>query len=634
MRLLRPAVAVIMLAGSLGLTAHASAADTAAAPARAHLRIDQAGYLPYQHKFGVLMAGRSLATAHVVVLDAHGKRVANATLRKRPAWSKTYRYVYGVDFSSLHKAGSYRLAVVGTSARSLPFAVTSRAALWSKVLRYGVRFDQVQRDGHFVVKGGLHRKPAHLHDTAASVYAWPNFEPDSDVITDADLTKIGGPVDVSDGWSDAGDYLKFTHSSAYADVLLYAAIRDLGKRASAALRAEALHGEHWLAKMWNAKTRTLYLQVGIGSGNDAGTFRGDHDGWRLPQADDSARGAANRYVAHRPVFLAAAPGKPISPNLVGRTAAAFALAAQVDATRAPKRAKQELAEATSLYAMADTASPPKPLVTALPNAFYPESSWHDDMELGAVEIARAARALHRPAARYVTAAAHWAKAYLATDSGSDTFNLYDVAALAHRDLLDTMGRAHLAVTRAQLVGDLRAQLAGAAAHSAKDPFAAGVDDTQFDVDSHTLGLVATAGWYRAVSGRTTYDALAEKLRGWVFGANAWGTSFMVGIGTVYPHCMQHQIANLSGGRNATAPLDLGAVVNGPNGADLFSDGIGGFQDGMVRCPGPGNLPAVTSGRFDGSGSVYLDDVRSWQTDEPALDMTGAAIIAAASQLSS
>ena len=38
------------------------------------------------------------------------------------------------------------------------------------------------------------------------------------------------------------------------------------------------------------------------------------------------------------------------------------------------------------------------------------------------------------------------------------------------------------------------------------------------------------------------------------------------------------------------------------------------------------------GRYDGSGSVYLDDVRSWQTDEPALDMTGAAIIAAAAQL--
>jgi hypothetical protein len=37
-------------------------------------------------------------------------------------------------------------------------------------------------------------------------------------------------------------------------------------------------------------------------------------------------------------------------------------------------------------------------------------------------------------------------------------------------------------------------------------------------------------------------------------------------------------------------------------------------------------------RFDGHGGRYLDDVRSWQTDEPALDMTGAAIIAAAAEL--
>ncbi len=37
-------------------------------------------------------------------------------------------------------------------------------------------------------------------------------------------------------------------------------------------------------------------------------------------------------------------------------------------------------------------------------------------------------------------------------------------------------------------------------------------------------------------------------------------------------------------------------------------------------------------RFDGHGGRYVDDVRAWQTDEPALDMTGAAIIAAAAEL--
>ena len=88
-------------------------------------------------------------------------------------------------------------------------------------------------------------------------------------------------------------------------------------------------------KMWDAKHRTLLIQVGIGSGNRAGTFRGDHDLWRLPQADDRDTRHADRFVSHRPVFRAAPPGHPISPNLVGRVSAAFALAAQQDAGSHP-----------------------------------------------------------------------------------------------------------------------------------------------------------------------------------------------------------------------------------------------------------------------------------------------------------
>jgi endoglucanase len=50
---------------------------------------------------------------------------------------------------------------------------------------------------------------------------------------------------------------------------------------------------------------------------------------------------------------------------------------------------------------------------------------------------------------------------------------------------------------------------------------------------------------------------------------------------------------------------------------------------MVRCAA---TRAARYPVFDGRRSRYVDDVRSWQTDEPALDMTGAAIIAAAVQL--
>jgi endoglucanase len=492
----------------------------------------------------------------------------------------------------------------------------------------------VQRDGRHVIPGALNRRPAHLNDRAAAVYAWPHFEPDSDVITDARLTPLGSSVDVEGGWADAGDYLKLTHSTAYNDVVLFASQRNLGRRAPASLAAEARFGYTWLSKMWHAHSRTLYLQVGIGSGNEQGTFVGDHDLWRLPQDDDQDAAPDHGYVTHRPVFQAAPPGHRISPNLVGRVSAAFALAAQVDAAHHRRsRALHEYAQATSLYAMADTATPPTPLTTALPNAFYPESTWHDDMELGAAEIALAAQGLNQNARRYLRDATRWAKAYLAEDTG-DTFNLYDTSALAHVDLARALSRAKhvtgLALRRTALVTDLRRQIRTGVEHAAADPFRAGVDYDDFDVDSHTLGLVATAGWYRDLTGDRRFDEFAAEQRDWVFGANPWGVSFMVGEGSTFPNCMQHQIANLSGTTNGHRPLDVGAVVNGPNGTDVFdAEGLGDYQDAMVPCPASGR---DTYAAFNGRGSRYVDDVRAWQTDEPALDMTAAAIAAAGANL--
>jgi endoglucanase len=90
--------------------------------------------------------------------------------------------------------------------------------------------------------------------------------------------------------------------------------------------------------------------------------------------------------------------------------------------------------------------------------------------------------------------------------------------------------------------------------------------------------------------------------------------------------MQHQIGNLRGSTNGRPPLDAGAVVNGPNGKDVFdSGGLGSYEGGMVKYP----LSRHDSfAEFNGHGSRCVDDVRWWETDEPALDMTAEAIAAA------
>jgi len=623
-----------LLAGGALLATIGVAPLPAQAAVAGFVRVDQAGFAPGETKHAYLMSTAAVRGAHFTVLDGAGRTVLSGPVgaTSAGAWNKAYPAVYPIDVSRLTRPGTYRIRVDGPATVSPSFRVQSAAELYGKLVRDGVTFFQTQRDGRSVIRGALGRRPAHLDDAAATVYRTPDFVTD-DIIADADLTRIGGPVDVAGGWYDAGDYLKFTHTTAYGAITLLAASRALGHSAPSTLDAEARHGVDWLNRMWDQRTKTLYLQVGIGSGNQAGTFTGDHDLWRLPEKDDADTDPANRYAtAHRPVFEAAAPGRPISPNLAGRVSAAFALAAQTDARHDPRRARAEYRAATSLYARAATASPPNPLVTALPNAFYPERTWRDDMELGATEIALAAQRLGiHGSGGYLQQAATFAAGYLAKDT-SDTFNLYDTSALAHADLITALRQAGnprgLAVDRTRLVADLKRQVQTGAARAKADIFHAGGVYTNFDVDSHTFGLIATEAMYEASSGDTSFAGFATEQRDWLLGANAWGTSFMIGEGSTFPACPQHQVANLRGSTNGTRPVLVGAVVNGPNDPSLLADGLGDYQDGMVVCPAGGTDAYA---KFSGHGSRFADDVRSWQTDEPALDMTGSAVIGAALQ---
>ncbi|RCH66735.1 hydrolase [Streptomyces sp. SDr-06] len=604
---------------SLALTLSAAGAVWYALPSHGHpgpvtIRVDQGGYASSEHKTAFAMGSDDeLAGARFDVVDAAGKAVLSGSPGPRTgAWNAAYESVRTLDLSALTKAGSYRLRLTGTAdATSPPFVVAPANQLMTDLAADNVRFFQAQRDGADIIPGALGRKPSHLADRSASVYAAPHYNRDGTELT-APLQKVSGPVDVSGGWFDAGDYLKFTHTASYATAQLLLAQRT--SPAIPGLAAEARHGLSWLDKMWDGRTRTLYAQVGIGAGTK--DLHSDHDVWRLPEADDALKvhdGDADHLVKFRPVFMANHPGAPLSPNLAGRVAATFALAAQTEASRDPAGARQWLEKAAAVYGQADTQGAPA-LVTTFPHAFYSEDSWQDDMEFGAVELALAAKALgDNRAALWHTQASDWARAYLASGN-LGTLGVSDVSALAHADLL-RLGPSEAAVA------DLRRQLADGERRAAKDPFQAGAVYTDFDAVPHTFGLVATAALYAQATGDHRYSAFATQQRGWALGANAWGTSFMIGTGEVFPHCPAHQVANLAGSLTGQGALLRGAVVNGPNGSKQLSDR--GTLESTRAC----DAGSATWKRFDGKGARYLDQVGAWQTVEPADDFTSTALLA-------
>jgi hypothetical protein len=75
------------------------------------------------------------------------------------------------------------------------------------------------------------------------------------------LTIAGGPIDVTGGWADAGDYLKFVQTASYVTSLMGMAVRDYfpnsGDTLSTEILAEFTFGIKWLMKMWNNSTNQL-----------------------------------------------------------------------------------------------------------------------------------------------------------------------------------------------------------------------------------------------------------------------------------------------------------------------------------------------------------------------------------------
>ncbi len=627
-----PAARAVVVAGR-GATARASAAKPAPAVV---IRVDQVGYPAAAAKLADIMTRSTRpGIAWQLIKSGSCAVVASGVARANlGAWSASYPAVWRVDFSRMRAAGTYRIALTAHPSVVSPwFRIGGPASLYRRALANALSFYQDERDGPRYVHTKLRTAPGHLNDADAMTFRAPPVNQNGNFKGSLKPYATGVRINATGGWWDAGDYLHFTETTSYTVAMLLQAVaafpQQTGRRGQVSFAHEAQFGVNFLAKMWNEQTKTLYLQVGTGEANSY--YFGDHDIWRLPQADDHYRGANPRYqyIRHPPVFLAGQPGAPISPNLAGRLTADFALCYRDYLATDPILARSCLRNARTIYSLADLHWKGH-LETALPFDFYPETSWRDDMMLGATELALAMQTAGRPHAAgvYLGDAARWARSWIGSKADrADTLNLYDVSALADYELYRAFELlpGHFAVTKADLLADLGGQIQRAMATSRDNPYGFGFNWNQWDTTTHGLGMSVMAHEYDALTGRPVYAAWGQRQLDDVLGANAWGVSLIVGDGTVFPDCMQHQVANLVGSRNGTPPILAGAVVEGPN-----SYAAVGRVAHMRACSAnaPGNVPYK---KFNGHDAVFRDNVQSYSTVEPAIDLTALSPLAFAWQ---
>ena len=533
-------------------------------------------------------------------------------------------YVYPVSFSSLDTPGTDTIWLAGSPpVVSPPFQINSPGPLWSQALANALSFYQNERDGPAYIPSALRTAPAHLNDETAMTYVTPAMNGNGSFR--GDLTSLDTTIDAAGGWWDAGDYLKFVETTSYVVALMGVGVRSFPDQMGADagdsdFLSEFQFGLQWLEQMWNDSTKTLYYQVGIGEGN-ARTVATMTSGASPRRTTASVGAILSTAISGTDRVRGGPAGSPISPNLAGRLAADFGLCAQVFAGTDPSLAHSCLTDGEDIYGLADT-DPSGRLLTAAPYDFYPETQWRDDMELGATELAAAVGPGPQQNA-YLTEAAQWAADYMAS-TDQDSLNLYDVGGLAHYELARLMtatGASGLAVTPALLATQLHSQIEAAIAVGRRFPFAFGYRWSSSDTVSHGAGLSVMASEYDSLTGTSTFAAEAQ---GWVdniLGANPWGVSFIIGDGSTFPRCPQHQVANLMGSTDGSPPLLAGAAVEGPTNAASR-----GLVTGMVTCPPSGG---DVYRQFNGQGAVYRDNVQSYTTDEPAIDLTAASPLALA-----
>jgi len=616
---------------TVGTVVPAVAPASAAALAPPQVRVNQVGYPASGPKAAYAMLARPVPAVRFEVVTPYGVAYRGTSTDDVGAWNANYRAVYRLGFSGLRLPGQYEVRLLSPAAAASPgFIIGDGSQLYRQLVDNSVRYFTSERDGRDVVSSVLSRQPANLTDEKAWVYADPRYDSNDNLL--GTLKKTGGPVDVSGGWFDAGGgYEKFAYTASYADALMLLAAREFPNSYDV-LQQEAAFGLDWITKLWDPARKVVYAQVGIGSGNASSTIQGDYNFWFLPQQEDRMNvkpggnpGPSAYFVRYRPVFPAAPSGQKVPPNLAGRLAADFALGAQVAGD--PAQAAHLLSLARGVYATARTTHVGQ-LVTAFPHDFYPATQWKSDMLWGAAEIALADEAAGATPARVhadLSAAARWARAYIA-QGHDDTFNLYDTGAVAEAELIQAMRQAgplnDFPISPGTLLADMAAQLRAGQAQAKGDPFALGAQLGASDASPHAFGLFITDALYQKYGGSDPsgrFSSFAQQQLNFALGANGWGTSFVVGAGTVFPHCMQSEIANLAGSLTGRGNIQLGATTDGPSDPSNF---VGlSTVDGMRAC-GAGHFAP-----FNTKTAAYEDNVVSWPSVEPADDYTANSLMA-------
>ncbi len=503
------------------------------------IRTNQIGFLPDDLKTAVVLSKTNLQGEPFYILENNSTEIKfEGSVQDSPSVYGNFNFCYEIEFSNLNTTGTYKIKLADTE--SYPFQIGN--LIFNNVRDSISLFFKAQRCGP---TNPILHQPCHLSD-AAKIIGY----------------KDSTARDLTGGWHDAGDYVKFLKTTAYATYLSLFSYEfdsqkfgyDLDKNDVPDILEEAKVGLDWLLRC-NVDNKTLVSQVQ----NET-----DHNiGWRLPENDS--------LQFDRPAFVS------IGKNTIGIYCATLALASRIWKEKSYDENFAAICLKTSerFYSLRNNV---QDIDTTFSN-HYPEKDFNGKLALAAVELYNSTNS-----EKYLEEAFEYGN-----NAGSDFWwSVGDINSLAHYKI---------ALHNPDFANYIYQNLKHSKKTSDRSFLREGLKYSWGTTNSF-LGVSLQAILYKKLTDSNEFDSLNIYQRDYILGRNPWGTSFIYNIGTNFAKNLHSQVAFFNGG------FLPGALTAGPAPSDLLEK----YKIQRLKI----------DNEFNSEGIKYFDERMDYITNEPSI----------------
>ena len=515
-----------------------------------YIRVNQVGFLRDDVKTAVILSNVNLAGSYFeLVENTSGINAYKGNLGPSKGKYASFRYIYQIDFSKIKKYGTYQIKIKGSVSPNFVISENPYKGIVDSLMQ----FFKIQRCGY---TNPEYHKTCHRFDATHLLEG---------------EEKVDKKVDLTGGWHDAADYVKFLNTTAFTTYTLLFSFEfdkskfdfDNDKSGVPDILEEAKVGLDWLLRC-NYEKLKLISQV---------QDLKDHEvGMRMPE-DDPLENDRVAFVG-------------MGKNTIGIYVATMALAYKIwtEKFEYSDFANQCLTAAENLYSVRTRV----PNIDKSGTGHYVDNDYEGKLALAAIEMYRVTKRdnYFDDAIKYADAAGpdHWW-----SYGNINSYAHYRIAEFRpeYKDYIESNLKAFTENSSKRIFGEASALTWGS---------------------NHTmLGVTLQNILYKKLTSSNDYDVVSDIQRDYMLGRNPWGLSFFVNIGESSVENLHHQVSHLLG-------------IKLP----------GGFSAGPVpkkylESQKINFLEKDKYDKFQDYSAVFRDDIMDFITNEPTISANATAV---------